>query len=39
MVWLTDEILSEHYAHLKEKPFFQRIKERLQNDYICTLKM
>ena len=24
MVWLTDEILSEHYAHLKEKPFFQR---------------
>ena len=27
MVWLTDEILSEHYAHLKEKPFFQRIKD------------
>lgn len=25
MVWLTDEILSEHYAHLKEKPFFQQI--------------
>ena len=23
MVWLTDEILSEHDAHLKEKPFFQ----------------
>ena len=25
MIWLTDKILSEHYAHLKEKPFFQRI--------------
>ena len=29
MVWLTDEILSEHYAHLKEKPFFQRIKDAM----------
>ena len=27
MVWLTDEILSEHYAHLKEKPFFQGCDE------------
>lgn len=26
---LTDEILSEHYAHLKEKPFFQRIKDAM----------
>lgn len=29
MVWLTDDILSEHYAHLKEKPFFQRIKDAM----------
>ena len=29
MVWLTDEILSEHYAHLKKKPFFQRIKDAM----------
>lgn len=29
MIWLTDEILSEHYAHLKEKPFFQRIKDAM----------
>ena len=27
MVQLTDEVLSEHYAHLSEKPFFQRVKE------------
>jgi len=29
MVWLTDEILSEHYAHLKDKPFFQRVKDSM----------
>lgn len=29
MTWLTDSLLSEHYAHLKEKPFFQRIKDAM----------
>ena len=29
MVQLTDEILSEHYAHLSEKPFFQRVKDAM----------
>jgi len=29
MVWLNDEILSEHYAHLKDKPFFQRVKDSM----------
>ena len=29
MTWLTDEILSEHYAHLKDRPFFQRIKDAM----------
>lgn len=29
MTWLTDELLSEHYAHLKEKSFFQRIKDAM----------
>lgn len=24
MMQLTDEVLSEHYAHLSTKPFFQR---------------
>ena len=27
MIWLTDEILKEHYAHLLDKPFFGRMKE------------
>jgi nucleoside-diphosphate kinase len=29
MTWLTDEVLTEHYAHLKEKPFFQRVKDSM----------
>lgn len=29
MTWLTDEILSEHYAHLKDRPFFQRVKDAM----------
>ncbi|MEG1748907.1 MAG: nucleoside-diphosphate kinase [Tannerellaceae bacterium] len=29
MVWLTDEVLSEHYAHLSGKSFFQRIKNAM----------
>jgi nucleoside-diphosphate kinase len=29
MVQLTDEVLSEHYSHLSEKPFFQRVKDAM----------
>ena len=29
MVQLTDEVLSEHYAHLSAKPFFQRVKDSI----------
>ena len=29
MMMLTDEVLSEHYAHLSEKPFFQRVKDAM----------
>ena len=29
MIWLTDEILSEHYAHLRERSFFQRVKDAM----------
>lgn len=29
MTQLTDEVLSEHYAHLSEKPFFQRVKDSM----------
>ena len=30
MIWLTDEILKEHYAHLLDKPFFGRIKDAME---------
>lgn len=30
MSWLTDEILSEHYSHLSERPFFQRVKDSMR---------
>jgi len=30
MVQLNDTILNEHYAHLKDKPFFQRVKDSMQ---------
>lgn len=30
MVQLTDAILNEHYAHLKERPFFQRVKNSMK---------
>jgi nucleoside-diphosphate kinase len=29
MIWLSDEVLSEHYSHLREKPFFQRVKDSM----------
>ena len=29
MMQLTDELLNEHYAHLSEKPFFQRVKNSM----------
>lgn len=29
MMQLTDAILNEHYAHLREKPFFQMLKDSM----------
>ena len=29
MMWLTDELLDEHYSHLKDKPFFRRLKDAM----------
>ncbi len=29
MILLDDTILSEHYAHLKDRPFFQRVKDSM----------
>ena len=30
MIWLTDELLEEHYSHLKDKPFFRGIKDSMK---------
>lgn len=30
MIQLNDTILNEHYAHLKDQPFFQRVKNSMQ---------
>lgn len=30
MMFLTDEMIEIHYAHLKDKPFFKRIKDSMQ---------
>jgi nucleoside-diphosphate kinase len=30
MMQLTDQILSEHYAHLVDKPFFTRLKKAME---------
>ncbi len=36
MIWLTDEILSEHYAHLSTKPFFKRIKDSMESSPVIV---
>jgi nucleoside-diphosphate kinase len=40
MTWLTDELLSEHYSHLKDKPFFQRLKNAMRTTpvVVCCLE-
>ncbi len=40
MMQLTDEILSDHYAHLKNKPFFQRLKNSMMTTpvVVCCLQ-
>ena len=37
MMQLTDEVLSEHYAHLAEKPFFQRVKDSMMVTPVVAL--
>lgn len=37
MMMLTDELLSEHYAHLSEKPFFQRVKDSMMAAPVVAL--
>lgn len=37
MMQLTDELLSEHYAHLSAKPFFQRVKDSMMTAPVVAL--
>lgn len=39
MVELTDEILSEHYAHLAGKPFFGRIKDGMRTSPVVVMAL
>ena len=36
MTQLNDEILSIHYAHLKDKPFFQRVKDSMMSSPVIV---
>lgn len=40
MIQLTDDILNEHYAHLREKPFFQDLKNSMMSTPViaCCLE-
>lgn len=37
MMQLTDALLSEHYAHLADKPFFQRVKNSMMANPVVAL--
>ena len=37
MMMLTDELLSEHYSHLSEKPFFQRVKDAMMTAPVVAM--
>ena len=37
MIQLTDEVLSEHYAHLSTKPFFQRVKDSMMTAPVVAM--
>ncbi|MBM6992827.1 MAG: nucleoside-diphosphate kinase [Prevotella sp.] len=37
MMQLTDAILSEHYAHLADKPFFQRVKDSMMTAPVIAM--
>lgn len=39
MMQLTDEVLSEHYTHLAEKEFFQRVKDSMMVTPVVALAL
>jgi nucleoside-diphosphate kinase len=40
MMYLSDDLLDEHYSHLKDKPFFPRIKKFMKSapSILCVLE-
>ena len=36
MMQLNDAILSEHYAHLKDRPYFQRVKDSMMSSPVVV---
>lgn len=36
MMQLNNTILNEHYAHLKDKPFFERVKKSMQSSPVIV---
>ena len=40
MVYLDDQVLDEHYSHLKDRPFFSRIKKFMKSapSIVCVLE-
>ncbi len=39
MMQLTDAVLSEHYSHLSDRPFFQRIKDAMMATPVVALAL
>lgn len=39
MMWLTDETLEEHYAHLVNKSFYGRIKDSMQASPVVVMAL
>ncbi len=39
MMQLSDELLSRHYAHLADKPFFQRIKDAMMSTPVVAIAL
>lgn len=37
LMQLTDELLSEHYKHLSDKPFFQQVKDSMMTAPVVAL--
>ena len=37
MLYMTDELLTEHYSHLKDKPFFPLLKKSMQQTPVVAL--